>query len=134
MKKIVSATIGPMPTGFTDFRLPKVTATFEGGEVKQLFSFYPDELSFDDSEFIGLTEREAHELFTKKDIANLRNTKSIYDLRYIRPSNDMERFFTEAKDAGARVACLAGDWYGKKSNEGRCPNCGSNCVVVGGDA
>src|SRR4051794_7995756 len=98
MKKIVSATIAPMPTGFTDFRLPKVTATFKGGEAKELFYFYPDELSFEESEFIGLTEREAHELFTKKNIANLRNIRSIYDLRYIRPSDDMERFFTEAKD------------------------------------
>jgi hypothetical protein len=72
MKKILSVKIGPMPTGFSDFRLPKVTATFESGEVKGLFSFYPDELSFEESEFIGLTECEAHKLFTKKDVAYLR--------------------------------------------------------------
>ena len=73
MQKIVSVTIDPMPKGFSDFRLPKVTATFGDGEVKELFSFYPDELSFKESEFVGLTEREAHDLFIKKDVAYLKS-------------------------------------------------------------
>ena len=52
--------------------MPKVTVTFADGEVKELFSFYPDEISFTESEFIGLTEAEAHELRHRKDVAYLR--------------------------------------------------------------
>lgn len=71
-KKIAAATIGPMPTGMSD-PMPIVTVTFEDGEVKELFSFYPDEISFAESEFIGLTEDEAQELRHKKDVAYLRS-------------------------------------------------------------
>ena len=53
--------------------MPDVTVTFEDGEVKRLFEFYPDELSFTESEFIGLTEKEAHALFIQKDIEYLRS-------------------------------------------------------------
>ena len=38
-----------------------------------LFVFYPDELSFSASEFIGLSEDEALAIFTRKDIAYLRS-------------------------------------------------------------
>jgi hypothetical protein len=76
MKKIIAAEIGPMPRpkpeGFRD-PMPDVTVTFEDGEVKGLFDFYPDEIMFEPHEFIGLTEREAHEAFIKKDIAYLRS-------------------------------------------------------------
>ena len=41
-----------MPTGMSD-PMPTVTATFESGEVKELFAFYPDEISFEESEFLG---------------------------------------------------------------------------------
>lgn len=78
MKKIVSAKIKPMPRplsagmagGFDP--MPRVAATFEEGEIKELFWFYPDELSFEERELVGLTEREAYELRHKKDIAYLR--------------------------------------------------------------
>lgn len=78
-RKIVAAVIGPMPrplsaglAGAFD-PMPDVTVTFEDGEVKRLFRFYPDELSFTESEFIGLTESEAYKLRYQKDIDYLRS-------------------------------------------------------------
>ena len=53
--KIVACIIGPYPKSLFD-EMPKVKATFDNGETKELFSFYPDELSFSESEFIGLAE------------------------------------------------------------------------------
>ena len=73
--KIVSCRIGPyprpMPEGLSD-PMPRVNATFDDGTTKTLFTFYPDELSFAEREFIGLTEEEARQLRSKKDIAYLR--------------------------------------------------------------
>ena len=73
--KIKSVTITamprPMPQGMFD-PMPEVIATFEDGSTKNLFSFYPDEVSFEPSEFVGLTEEEAHSLFQQKDTAYLR--------------------------------------------------------------
>jgi hypothetical protein len=71
-KKIVAATIGPMPTGRGD-PMPTVTVTFEDGEVTELFSYYPDEISFAESELVGLTEHEARDLKYKKDLAYLKS-------------------------------------------------------------
>jgi hypothetical protein len=62
----------PMPEGMFD-PMPEVLATFEDGSTKTLFSFYPDEVSFQPSEFAGLTEEEAHSLFQRKDTAYLRS-------------------------------------------------------------
>ena len=62
----------PMPQGMLD-PMPEVIATFEDGSIKTLFSFYPDEVSFHASEFIGLTEQEARSLFHQKDTAYLRS-------------------------------------------------------------
>jgi hypothetical protein len=53
--------------------MPEVIATFEDGSTKTLFSFYPDEVSFHASEFVGLTEQEARALFHQKDTAYLRS-------------------------------------------------------------
>ena len=61
----------PMPEGMFD-PMPEVVATFEDGTKKSLFSFYPDEVSFRESEFVGLTEEDAHSLFLQKDRAYLR--------------------------------------------------------------
>lgn len=74
--KIKSVTITPMPRPMSQGMfdpMPEVIATFEDGTTKPLFSFFPDELSFRESEFVGLTEAEAHSLFQKKDIAYLRS-------------------------------------------------------------
>jgi hypothetical protein len=63
----------PKPLGFYD-PMPVVTAEFDDGTRKRLFSFYPDEIGFENegAELIGLTEAEAHELRHKKDVAYLR--------------------------------------------------------------
>ena len=71
-RRIVSAKIGPMPKGFLD-PMPDVTATFDDGTTAVLFSFYPDEISFQPSEFIGLTEAQGHRLKFEKDRAYLRS-------------------------------------------------------------
>lgn len=69
--KIIQCTIGPypgpMPEGIFD-QMPKVKVVFEDGSEKVLFFFYPDELSFSEDEFIGLSERQAMELKQKKDV------------------------------------------------------------------
>jgi hypothetical protein len=51
----------------------KVNCIFSDGSSKVVFDFYNDELSFRQNEFLGLTETQCHELFTKKDIAYLRS-------------------------------------------------------------
>lgn len=69
---IVQATIsaaGPGPFG----ALPTVSAEFDDGSVKELFSFYPDEISFTAEEFVGLTEANARHLKFTKDKAYLRS-------------------------------------------------------------
>jgi hypothetical protein len=68
---IVNCLIGPfprpMPDGMFD-SMPTVTVRFNTGEEKELFEFYPDEISFSESEFIGITEEEAYALRFEKDI------------------------------------------------------------------
>jgi hypothetical protein len=73
--KIVSCRIGPYPSSKPSFdqKMPEVHATFDDGTSKMLFRFYPDELSFTEAEFIGLTEQEASQLFVTKDQAYLRS-------------------------------------------------------------
>lgn len=75
-QKILSAKIGPyprpMPVGMLD-PMPKVEVTYQDGKSEVLFEFYPDEISFREEEFIGLTRAEACELRTRKDVAFLRS-------------------------------------------------------------
>ena len=70
--RIASVVIGPTPVRITD-SMPEVTATFEDGTVKALFAFFPDELSFREDEFVGLTEAEALCLKSDKDLSYLRD-------------------------------------------------------------
>ena len=74
--KITNVTITamprPMPQGMFD-PMPEVIATFEDGSTKTLFAFYPDEVSFRASEFVRLTEEDAHSLFQQKDTSYLRS-------------------------------------------------------------
>lgn len=53
--------------------MPEVVATFDDNTVKKLFTFFPDELSFTEAEFIGLTETQARVLRLNKDIAYLQS-------------------------------------------------------------
>jgi hypothetical protein len=70
-KVIISCSIGPyprpMPQGMLD-SMPKVRVRFSTGEEKELFEFYPDEISFTESEFIGITEEAALRLKYEKDM------------------------------------------------------------------
>lgn len=74
--KITKCQIGPYPRNWGEMLtvgLPKVHVTFEDGTEKDLFTFYPDELSFREGEFIGLTEEQARDLRTNRDISYLRS-------------------------------------------------------------
>jgi len=73
MKKdpiIVHAMID-VPTGF--FALPVVNIKLDTGEYQKLFDYFPDEISFQPSEFLGLTIREANQLKFNKDKAYLQS-------------------------------------------------------------
>lgn len=71
-QKIVSARITTMPRSFFD-PMPEVHATLEDGGELMLFTYYPDEISFHASEFVGLTVSQANELKRNKDVAYLRS-------------------------------------------------------------
>lgn len=74
--KIKSAIVGPMPRpmphGMFD-PMPKVTVTYEDDTTEVLFDFYPDEISFSGSEFVGLNRDQALQLRHKKDVAFLQS-------------------------------------------------------------
>lgn len=67
---IIDCRIGPYPrpieSGFFD-PMPQVKVKFSNGEEKVLYEFYPDEISFEESEFVGLTEESARRLKFEKD-------------------------------------------------------------------
>lgn len=62
-----------MPEGMSD-PMPKVYVTLEDGKEEFLFEYYPDEISFTESDFIGLTIQEAIDLKRKKDMAYLQSS------------------------------------------------------------
>lgn len=64
--KIISARITAMPQGWFD-PMPQVWVTTEDGVEQLLFEYYPDEISFNKEEFIGLTIDEAKHLKFNKD-------------------------------------------------------------------
>lgn len=71
---IAACKIGPYPKSFADFfNMPKVAVTYDDGTEETLFTFYPDELSFSEREFIGKTRTEAMALRHRKDVAYLRS-------------------------------------------------------------
>lgn len=70
--KILSARITDMPKCFTD-PLPEVYATFEDGEERRLFDYFPDEIEFTPADFVGLTEAESTRLKFDRDVKWLRN-------------------------------------------------------------
>ncbi len=51
----------------------KIIVTLDDGTTKELFSYYPDEISFSASELVGMSERDAHALFHKRDVEYLRS-------------------------------------------------------------
>lgn len=70
--KITAARITAMPESIFD-AMPEVTVTLEDGSTRNLFSYYPDEISFTEAEFIGLTVAQAHNLRHRKDVAYLQS-------------------------------------------------------------
>jgi len=72
MPKIIEAEITEMPKDLFD-PMPRVKVKFDNNVEKTLFEYYPDEISFQPQEFIGLTESEAHTLKGTKDRAYLRS-------------------------------------------------------------
>lgn len=70
--KIVSARITPLPQKIGD-RLPEVWVTFEDGSEQMIFTYYPDEITFLESDFVGLTEEEARTLKFGRDRAYLQS-------------------------------------------------------------
>lgn len=65
--KIIKARITEHPKSFLD-PMPQVMIMLEGNKEEQLlFEYYPDEISFTESEFIGLTVAEAKTLKFNKD-------------------------------------------------------------------
>lgn len=69
---IVACTISKLPKTFFD-PMPDVIVTFDNGEKETLFSYYPDEISFSEKEFIGLTAAQGHQLKFKKDLKYLKS-------------------------------------------------------------
>lgn len=73
---IIEYKIGPlprkMPEGMFDL-MPKVNVKLSNGEEKELFEFYPDEISFNKDELIGLTVDEAVHLKYEKDLQYLKD-------------------------------------------------------------
>lgn len=64
--KIISARITAMPKSLFD-PMPQVYITLENGVEEFLYEYYPDEISFSPSEFVGLTKDEAIHLKFVKD-------------------------------------------------------------------
>jgi hypothetical protein len=64
--KIISARITKMPTSLFS-PMPNIFVTLEDKTEILLFEYYPDEIEFRTSEFIGLKVSEALRLKTKKD-------------------------------------------------------------------
>ena len=55
-----------MPKSLFD-PMPQVYVTLENGVEEFLYDYYPDEISFSTSEFVGLTKDEARHLKFIKD-------------------------------------------------------------------
>jgi hypothetical protein len=71
-RTIAACNIGPYPKSFFD-PMPAVKVTYTDGAEEKLFTFYPDELSFSEREFIGLTRDQAMSLRHRKDVAYLQS-------------------------------------------------------------
>jgi hypothetical protein len=56
-----------------DEPLPEVRVMLSDGSQQSLFRFYPDEINFEPSEFIGLTLDEARALYGTRDRAYLKS-------------------------------------------------------------
>lgn len=70
---ITAAEITALPKTWLD-DMPKVIVALDNGTVDlELFSYYPDEISFTASEFVGLTVGQAFALRHKRDVSYLQS-------------------------------------------------------------
>ena len=60
----------PMPHGRFD-QMPEVKVQLNNGEELTLFKFYPDEITINESEFIGLSVEQAKRIKFEKDVRSL---------------------------------------------------------------
>lgn len=72
MERVVKAHITPLPRQLGD-PLPEVWVTLPDGTEEMLFTYYPDEITFTESELVGLTEEEARLLKFGRDRAYLQS-------------------------------------------------------------
>jgi hypothetical protein len=71
-KVVVGVDLGRMPRSFFD-PMPTLSVVYEDGEVEDLFSYYPDEISFSVSEVRGLTREQVFALRHRKDVRYLQS-------------------------------------------------------------
>ena len=64
--KIIKASITAQPKGLFD-EMHKIFVTTEDNKEQFLFEYYPDEITFTENEFVGLTIDEAKYLKFEKD-------------------------------------------------------------------
>ncbi len=70
--KVIKCRITEQPKSLFD-EMPRVFVTTEDGTEHFLYQYYPDEISFTESELIGLTLEECGRLYTEKDLRYLRS-------------------------------------------------------------
>ena len=69
---IIKAKITAMPQEMFD-PMPKVIVTTTDGNEHELFEYYPDEINFSESEFLGLTLEQGRRLKYDKDLSFLKS-------------------------------------------------------------
>ena len=69
----------PLPEGGFGDAMPQIMVRLDRGTEGCLFSFYPDEISFDPCELVGLTLEEARALKRQKDKAYLQAPEVLRD-------------------------------------------------------
>jgi hypothetical protein len=62
----------PMPEGMFNQK-PSVMETLSDGKTLNLFEYFPDEISFSETKFIGLTVSGAENLLLRKDVRYLQS-------------------------------------------------------------
>jgi len=72
LARITHVAISALPKSFAD-PMPTVRVTYDNATHEDLFTYYPDEISFTEEEFIGLTRDQAFALRHKKDVDYLRS-------------------------------------------------------------
>jgi len=71
--KIIKVHISPVPTHWLD-PIPEISVKFDNqNKYEYLYNYYPDEISFTTEELLGLTRKQAIQLYHKKDVAYIQS-------------------------------------------------------------